>query len=137
MCKEFSKNYRSYIKTHGLTVLIFSNLPRASCQQKGLNGMAIYNLTLSICSLSAANSETEPNTSLNSLRYKLDSSTLEPISGSLSSKYSTRMVANRADVVGFAKKELATIQKNKPFAQIKHHLTKKKRSLVVASVKAV
>lgn len=70
--------------------------------------------TFSICSFSAANSETEPKTNLNSLRYRLESSTLEPISGSRSRRYSTKMVAKRAEVVGFAKKELATIYKRKP-----------------------
>ena len=34
-----------------------------------------YN-TLSICSFSEANSDTEPNTSLNSLRYRLERSML-------------------------------------------------------------
>lgn len=70
--------------------------------------------TFSICSFSAANSETEPKTNLNSLRYRLESSTLEPISGRRSRRYSTKMVAKRAEVVGFAKKELATIYKRKP-----------------------
>lgn len=70
--------------------------------------------TFSICSFSAANSETEPKTNLNSLRYRLESSTLEPISGSRSRRYSTKMVAKRAEVVGFAKKELATIYERKP-----------------------
>lgn len=70
--------------------------------------------TFSICSFSAANSETEPKTNLNSLRYRLESSTLEPISGSRSRRYSTKIVAKRAEVVGFAKKELATIYKRKP-----------------------
>lgn len=69
--------------------------------------------TFSICSFSAANSETEPKTNLNSLRYRLESSRLEPISGRRSRRYSTRIVANRAEVVGFAKKELATICQNK------------------------
>lgn len=41
----------------------------------------------------------------------MESSTLEPISGSLSRRYSTRMVANRADVDRLARKEFATIWK--------------------------
>lgn len=43
----------------------------------------------------------------------MESSTLEPISGSRSRRYSTKIVAKRAEVVGFAKKELATIYKRK------------------------
>ena len=68
--------------------------------------------TFSICSFSAAKRETEPKTNLNSLRYRLESSTLEPISGRRSKRYSTRIVANKAEVVGFARKELATICQN-------------------------
>ena len=67
-------------------------------------------LTLSICSFSVANSDTDPKTSLNSLRYKLDLSIEdEPISSSLTSKYSTSIVANVAEVVTLARNELATI----------------------------
>ena len=68
--------------------------------------------TFSICSFSAAKRETEPKTNLNNLRYRLESSTFEPISGRRSRRYSTRIVAKRAEVVGFARKELATICQN-------------------------
>lgn len=84
-------------------------------QQTQTHSMAriFQEFTFSICSFSAAKRETEPKTNLNSLRYRLESSTLEPISGRRSRRYSTRIVANRAEVVGFAKKELATICPNK------------------------
>lgn len=63
----------------------------------------------SICSFSAGNKLTLPNTSLKSFRYRLLRSTLLPISSIRSSRYSTSTVAKIGDVVGFDRNELPTI----------------------------
>ena len=64
---------------------------------------------LSMSSFSAAKRDTLPKTNLNSLRYRLDRSMLDPISCMRASRYSTKMVAKMGDVTLLARKELAMI----------------------------
>ena len=64
---------------------------------------------MSMCSFSAGKSETDPKTSLKSLRYRLLRSTVEPISAMCCNRYSTMTVAKVGEVLGFARNELPTI----------------------------